>query len=294
MTTQSVATWHVRRRSGRDDVPVRPQRSDIAAPDLPPAVEWVGEAPDPMPRLTASGPVLVHFLDFAQLNSVRALPYPLEWHRRYSDAGLTVIGVQAPRFPFGSEPATVAAGLARLGVSHPVAIDSEREMWFDYGCEGWPSLFLWGRGGALSWFHFGEGEYAATEGAIQEELRELDALRNLPAPMQPLRATDAPGASVMPPSEEVFPGEEGRPLVIGEASPGLALDYSAGGAHATFEGEGKVRVGLDGEAGEAIAISGAGLYELASHQRHEAHRLSIEPIEGELLLWSVSFAAGVP
>lgn len=273
---------------------MRPERTDIAAPELPPAIEWVGESPDPMSRLTACGPVLVHFFDFAQLNSVRALPYPLEWHRRYSDAGLAVVGVQAPRFRFGSDPAVVAAGLARLGVAHPVAIDSGREMWLDYGCEGWPSLFLWGRGGVLSWFHFGEGEYTATEEAIQDQLRQQDPLRNLPAPMRPLRASDAPGASVMPPSEEVFPGGEGEPLPITKVDEALVLDYSAGGAHATLEGEGEVVVGLDGEPGRAITIEGAGLYELASHPRHQAHRLSLEGIGGELRLWSVSFAAGVP
>ena len=30
-------------------------------------------------ELTAAGPVLVHFFDFAQLNSVRALPYVIAW-----------------------------------------------------------------------------------------------------------------------------------------------------------------------------------------------------------------------
>ena len=67
---------------------------------------------------------------------------------------------------------TVGAGLDRLGVGFPVAIDAERALWHSYGCEGWPSLFLWSLGGALRWFHFGEGEYAATEEAIQAELRE--------------------------------------------------------------------------------------------------------------------------
>ena len=121
-------------------------------------------------------------------------------------AGLTTIGVQAPRFPFGAEPDVVAAGLARLGVEFPVAIDGDRRLWHAYGCEGWPSLFLWKLGGALAWFHFGEGEYRATEEAIQAELREQDALSSLPAPMAPLRPTDAPGAKVMPPTPELFPG----------------------------------------------------------------------------------------
>src|SRR6185295_3002226 len=153
---------------------MRPQRDNIGAPDLPREAAWIGEQPAPMPSLTAKGPVLVHFFDYAQLNSVRTLPYLVEWDRRYREAGLATIGVQSPRFPFGADPVNVAAGLRDLGVELPVVVDAERELWHAYGCEGWPSLFLWTTGGALTWFHFGEGEYLGTEMAIQEELREAD------------------------------------------------------------------------------------------------------------------------
>jgi hypothetical protein len=247
-----------------------------------------------MSHLAARGPVLVHFFDFAQLNSVRAMPYPREWHRRYADAGLSVIGVQAPRFPFGAHPDVVGAGLRRLDVSHPVAIDADREIWFDYGCEGWPSLFLWGRGGALRWYHFGEGEYVATEEAIQEELRVDDALRELPPAMEPLRATDAPDAGVIPPTPELFPGADGVPLAVDEGSEILQIGYEAGGAYATLEGRGTISLALDGQPGEQIVVDGAGLYELAAHPHHEAHRLSLDLVGGEISIWSVSFAPGVP
>jgi hypothetical protein len=275
-------------------VRVRPGRPDIAAPDLPANVGWIGDPPVSMTKLTATGPALVHFFDFAQLNSVRALPYTVEWQRRYGERGLSVIGVQAPRFPFGANPEAVAAGLRRLGVSHPVAIDADREIWFDYGCSGWPSLFLWGRGGVLRWYHFGEGDYAATEEAIQEELRAGDALQDLPALLDPLRPSDAPGATVMPPTPEQFPAGEGTPLTLRQGDEGLQYDYAAGGAYATVEGEGKLRLTLDGGAGEELGIEGAGLYELAVHPRHESHGLEIEAGGGELRIWSLSFAPGVP
>jgi len=269
---------------------VRPERDNIAAPDLPEGVEWIGEAPGSMPRLTAAGPVLVHFLDYAQLNSVRTLPYLAEWDRRYRDAGLTALGVQAPRFPFGAEREAVARGLAELGVEFPVAIDAERDLWHAYGCEGWPSLFLWSTGGALSWIHFGEGEYQATEEAIQGELRELDALRHLPVPMAPLRPTDAPGARVMPPTPELFPGGSWeQPWEGGE----LSVDYEAGGAYATIEGTGTLSVSVDGAPPQPIPIESPKLYPLTEHDRHESHSLELEPSEG-LRIWSLSFAAGVP
>jgi hypothetical protein len=261
---------------------MRPGRDNIAAPDLTGGIAWVGETPQSMPALTAAGPVLVHFFDYAQLNSVRTLPYVSEWDRRYREVGLATIGVQAPRFPFGANAKSVSTGLQALGVDFPVAIDAERELWLAYGCKGWPSLFLWATGGALSWFHFGEGEYLATEIAIQEELRELDALRSLPEPMEPLRPTDGPGIKVMPPTEEIFP--EGNEVEI---------DYAAGGAYATVEGNGELHIEVDGKGQAPIAISEPTLFELTKHAQHEGHSLSLRADPG-LRIWSVSFAAGVP
>lgn len=273
---------------------MRPERDSIAAPDLPSDIAWIGEAPQSMPTTTAAGPALVHFFDAAQLNSVRTLPYVTGWDRRYRDSGLTTIGVQAPRFPFGSDPTAVATMLRELGVEFPVAIDAEHRLWQIYGCEGWPSLFLWTTGGALSWFHFGEGEYLATEMAIQEELRELDVLRSPPEPMRPLRASDAPGARVMPPTPELFPGGSWeQPWVSSEASAELVVEYAAGGVYATVEGKGELVVAVDGAGRQSIAIDGPRLYAVAEHERHEAHRLTLEA-DGELRVWSISFAAALP
>ena len=273
---------------------MRPERDNIGAPDLPQGLPWVGDAPASMPKLTAKGPVLVHFFDYSQVNSVRTLPYLIEWDRRYRAAGLTIVGVQSPRFPFGADPINVAAGLRDLGIHFPVAVDSEHALWHAYGCEGWPSLFLWATGGALSWFHFGEGEYRATEETIQDALRDQDALRTLPQPMGPLRPTDAPRAKVMPPTPELFPGGSWeRPWIAGEDGEVLKVDYQAGGAHATVEGAGEIAVDLDGTAAGTVTIAGPALYPLAEHTQHESHRLTLRPSPG-LKIWSVSFAAGMP
>lgn len=273
---------------------MRPGRDDIAAPDLPAGTEWIGEPPRSMPVATAGGPALVHFVEYAQLNSVRTLPYLNAWRERYADHGLTVLGVQAPRFPFAADPDTVAAGLGRLGVEFPVAIDADRELWHSYGCEGWPSLFLWRQGGALSWVHFGEGEYRATEEAIQEELRGLPDAGELPPPLEPIRPTDAPGARVMPPTPELFPGGSWeRPWVAGTDGEELTVPYEAGGAFAALEGEGEVELSLDGEPLPPLGADLPGLHQLTEHPRHEAHQLTVRPPAG-MRVWSLGFAAGVP
>ncbi len=78
---------------------MRPERADIAAPPFPGRLRWLNVERKPeLAALLATGPVLVHFFDFAQLNSVRALPYVIEWDRRYREAGLGTVGVHSPRF----------------------------------------------------------------------------------------------------------------------------------------------------------------------------------------------------
>lgn len=244
-----------------------------------------------MAALTAPGPVLIHFIDFAQLNSVRTLPYIQEWDRRYRELGLSTVVVQAPRLPFTADLRATEAAVKRLGLEMPVVIDSKRELWQDYGCEGWPSLFLWGQGGALRWVHFGEGEYQATEEAIQAELRELDALRVLPEPMAPVRPTDAPGARVIPPTPELFPARD-RAWTAERDDPTIIVEYEGAGAHATIDGEGRLHLKLDDKPLLPLTIPGPGLYTLTEHAEHGRHMIEIT-IEGDLALWSISFSPGL-
>jgi len=258
-------------------------------------MRWLNAERKPsLAELAAAGPVLVHFFDFAHLNSVRALPYVVAWEARYREHGLAVLGVHSPRYPFTAARAALAPGLERLGIRHPVADDSGYSIWRDYGCRGWPSLFLWARGGALAWYHFGEGEYVATEAAIQDELRMLDATLRLPAEaLAPLRASDAPGALVVPPTDELFPGGSARePWRPSDPDEQLRVRYAAGGAHAAIAGSGDLRLSVDGEE-RAVAVASPGLYDLAEHPRHSEHELALRASSG-IELYSIAFSAGVP
>ena len=273
---------------------VRPEAIDIAVPPFPPRLPWLGKEPPPVDRICASGPLLVHFVDAAHLSSVRTIPYLNAWHERYSQRGLTVLGVNSPRFPFTGDEAKLAAALTRLGVEFPVGIDAEYRAWHDYGCEGWPSLFLWGKGGALRWFHFGEGEYTATEAAIQEELLAVSPGLDLPQPLAPLRPSDAPDALVARPTDEVIPGDStAQPWRATGPDDLLKVDYLAGGAWASVDGEGMLCVSLDGGPPRTIPVEAPGAYELTAHDRHESHQLSLTA-SSAIGIYAVAFAAGVP
>ena len=62
---------------------------------------------------------------------------------------------------------------------------------------------------------------------------------------------------------------------------------------ASHDGEGSVEHAIDGREREPIAVDHPGLFELASHPRHEEHRLAVRPTSG-VRVWAISFAAGVP
>jgi hypothetical protein len=244
--------------------------------------------------LVATRPVLVHFYDLAQLNSVRTLPYLRAWHQRYSGDGLTMIGVHSPRFPFTQAHDVVTAAAKRLEIDWPVIVDPEFAVWRLYEPHGWPALFLWGRGGALRWYHLGEGDYAGTEEAIREELAGSGDGRDWPPLLDPIRPSDAPGAQVIAPTPEVFPGgSTEEPWPSAEADRRLELSYEAGEAYAATDGEGAIAIRLDGEPLDPIPVTHSGLQELTSHERTERHTLELEPSPG-LLIYSIQFAAGVP
>lgn len=238
--------------------------------------------------------MLVHFFDFAQLNSVRTLPYLRAWYERYSRDGLAMIGIHSPRFPFTQDYDVVADAAERLEIGWPVIVDREFSLWRLYEPHGWPALFLWGRGGALRWYHLGEGEYRATEEAIRETLAESNGEHDWPPLLEPLRPSDAPDAKVIPPTPEIFPGgstEEPWPRV--DADRTLDLEYEAGGAYAATDGEGEIAIRVDGEDRGSIEVTFPGLQELTSHEGTEKHSLRLEPTPG-LLVYAIQFAAGVP
>jgi hypothetical protein len=249
---------------------------------------------DSIDRLVAKGPAVVHFFDFAQLNSVRALPYLRAWHERYRGDGLAMIGIHSPRFPFTQDAAVVRDAAKRLGIEWPVAVDPEFRVWKLYEPHGWPALFLWGRGGSLRWYHLGEGEYPATEEAIREAVAQSDSDRQWPPLVEPIRPSDVEGAKVVPPTPELFPGGSAEePWSRGESQPALRVDYTAGGAYAATDGEGTIGLRIDGQQLDPIQVTKPGLQELTLHERSESHTLELEP-SPRVRLYSLQFAAGVP
>ena len=142
-----------------------PEEERQPAPELTGLDGWVNSPP-----LTIAGlrgkVVLVDFWTFSCVNCVRTIPHLAHLEQAYGPDGLVILGVHSPEFDFEKVPANVRAAVARLGVSWPVALDSEMNTWNAYGNEYWPAEYLIDRSGRVALIHDGEGDYDTTESAI--------------------------------------------------------------------------------------------------------------------------------
>ena len=141
------------------------------APPLDGAVEWLNTAPLTAQQLKGKV-VLVDFWTYSCINCLRSLPYTKAWADKYRDQGLVVIGVHAPEFAFERDIGNVRKATKELGINYPVAIDNNFAIWRSFKNQYWPAHYLIDAKGQIRHHHFGEGEYAQSEQAIQQLLEE--------------------------------------------------------------------------------------------------------------------------
>jgi thiol-disulfide isomerase/thioredoxin len=143
-------------------------------PALDGAVGWLNSAPLKTSALRGKV-VLLDVWTYSCINSLRQLPYLRSWAAKYKDAGLVVIGVHSPEFAFEKERANVERAVRDLGVSYPVAIDSNHGLWRALDNSYWPADYFVDAKGRIRRHHFGEGDYDEAERTIQDLLRENGA-----------------------------------------------------------------------------------------------------------------------
>ena len=222
---------------------------------------WFNSTPLSMRQLRGRV-VLIDFWDYTCVNCIRTLPYIKEWHRRYQDKGLTVIGVHTPEFLFARYESNVERGIEEFGLIYPIVVDSNHELWQAFANRYWPTKYLIDGEGYLRYGHFGEGSYKETEEAIQELLREINPKIDLPPMMEAVRESDQPGAVCYRPSAELYLGhrrgrigneggyvedQSSRYAFSGDLQEGVFYaegEWSATGDHLESSGEQEARVVL--------------------------------------------------
>ena len=126
---------------------------------------------------------LVDFWAYSCTNCQRSIPGIQKLHETYGDLGLQVIGVHSPEYAFEKEVDNVRGGAADLGITYPVAVDSDLATWRSFDNHYWPAHYLADSKGELRQVKFGEGGEATTERLVRELLREANPDVQLPAPV---------------------------------------------------------------------------------------------------------------
>jgi cytochrome c biogenesis protein CcdA/thiol-disulfide isomerase/thioredoxin len=130
--------------------------------------------------------VLVDFWAYSCINCQRELPHVEAWDKAYASDGLEVIGVHTPEYAFEHVPSNVAAGVRRLGLTFPVALDNSYGTWNAYDNQSWPASYLIDASGQIRHVSIGEGDYGGEEQLIRQLLSAAHPGIALP------RATDIP------------------------------------------------------------------------------------------------------
>ena len=186
--------------------------------------------------------VLIDFWTYTCINCIRTLPYLKDWHAKYADQGLVILGVHAPEFDFEKIRENVVDASKEFGLKYAIAQDNDFITWrlFQGNRGVWPAKYLIDKDGFIRYTKLGEGDYAKTEGMIRQLLVEtgsaagvLDISQNL----EPQRGLD-PAARTTRVTRELYAGyQRNQGAVRGGTTPyiGHLEYYSEGNVDILYE-----------------------------------------------------------
>lgn len=145
-----------------------------AAPEFTGLESWINSPPLTLAEQRGKV-VLVDFWTYSCINCIRNNPYLIEWHEKYKDKGLVIVGVHAPEFAFEKVTKNVEDAVNDQGITYPVALDNEFSTWYAFRNRSWPSAYFIDANGQVRRLHEGEGQYSESEAAIRQLLTESGA-----------------------------------------------------------------------------------------------------------------------
>ena len=104
---------------------------------------------------------IVQFWTFGCFNCKNTLPFLKEIYDTYEPEGLEIIGVHSPEFDWEKNPDSIQAAAIDLGVTWPIALDTEKENFETWRPKnrGWPLTYVLDQNGEVRFERKGEGQY---------------------------------------------------------------------------------------------------------------------------------------
>ena len=144
---------------------------EIIAPELTGIAGWINTDPFTLESLRGKV-VLIDVWTYTCVNCIRTLPYVRDWHSKYAESGLVIIGLHSPEFEFEKQESNVIAAALNYDLTYPIVLDNEMDTWRALNNQFWPAKYLIDGDGYIRYTHFGEGDYLETELKIRELLEE--------------------------------------------------------------------------------------------------------------------------
>jgi thiol-disulfide isomerase/thioredoxin len=149
----------------------------VSLPDLGPAPELTNETwlnvDSPLRIADLHGKVvIVEMWTFGCINCQHVMPSLKEWHSKYAEQGLVIIGNHFPEFSYEKDLENLKNAIAENDIQYAVAQDNNGDTWRAYKNHYWPTLYLIDKQGHIRYVHIGEGRYQETEENIKALLEE--------------------------------------------------------------------------------------------------------------------------
>jgi DNA-binding beta-propeller fold protein YncE len=128
--------------------------------------------------------VLLDFWTYCCINCMHIFPDLRYLEHKYHDKPLVVIGVHSGKFSQEKDPENIRQAILRHNIAHPVAVDSEYEIWNSYGVRAWPTLVVIDPEGYVVGGVSGEGHRETLDKVIGDLLKKGAEKKTLGKPLQ--------------------------------------------------------------------------------------------------------------
>ncbi len=150
--------------------------------------------------------VMLYFFDAGRVEGRGAFRYLNEWHRRYENDGLSVIGIHCPALEALKNYGNALTAISRTGAKIPVGMDMAGGVCAAYNLKTLPTFMLLRPGGEIAFETSELRAYREIEEVIQEAIREIKPDVIHPFLLKPLTPEDDPNAKTLAPTPIILPG----------------------------------------------------------------------------------------
>ena len=149
------------------------KQPSVRCPEFLPGFTWLNTSRPLSVEEDLRGRVTVlDFWTYCCINCMHVLPVLKSIEERFARDPVVVIGVHSAKFISEKDPANIRRAIERYGIMHPVVVDSEHDIWEQFGVRAWPTLVLVDAGGYVRETISGEIDEAALASKIEALIAE--------------------------------------------------------------------------------------------------------------------------